>query len=281
MTRRDRTVALVVAMAALIGAFWFLALAPTRKESSGLDKKIATEQQRLTSAQAMVDLAEKARRGYQGDYAAVARLGQAVPADDDVASLVYQIDKAAGSRINFSTIKLKAGGVTAPAPLPPPPAAGEDASGDKGVKGDAKGDAAADPAAAGAGVASALPPGAAVGPAGFPTMPFTFAFAGQFFDIQSLLEKLNRLTTVGGSSIDVRGRLLTVDRVELTAAANGFPALTMQVDATAYLVPKEEGLTNGATPAGPGNTTTVNDKPPAGGVPTSSGSAALITGASR
>jgi hypothetical protein len=247
MTRRDRNVLLVVAAVALIVGFWFVVLAPTRKESSDLDNKIAKQEQRLATAQAKLATAQKAKSGYAADYAAVARLGQAVPADDDVASLVYQVDKAAGRKINFSSIKLKTGGGAAPS---------------------------GDPAAAGA----ALPPGAAVGSAGFPTMPFTFSFAGGFNDVQRLLERFNRLTTVSDDRIDVRGRLLTVDRVTLGAAADGFPALTMEVDATAYLVPKDEGLTDGATPAGPANSTTVNDKPPAGGVPTS---AALTTGASR
>ena len=251
MTRRDRTVLLVVLTIALIGAFWFLILAPTRKEASDLDKKVATEQQRLSAAQTKVAAAEDAKRGYAADYAAVARLGQAVPADDDVASLVYQIDKAAGRRINFSSIKLATTGGNAPTGAPEGGAAG---------------------------AATALPPGAAVGTAGFPTMPFEFGFAGKFFDVQNLLEKLNRLTTTSSKSIDVRGRLLTVDTVELSAASNGFPSLTMNIGATAYLVPKEQGLTNGATLAGPATTTTVNDKPPVGGVSTS---AALTTGASR
>lgn len=255
MTRRDRNVALIVAAVVLIAGFWFVVLAPTRKESSDLGVKIAAQQKKLTTAQAQVAAAQEAKRGYTADYAAVARLGQAVPADDDVASLVFQVDKAAGNKINFSSIKLKTNGTAAPPPAP------------------ANGAPAAAPAAT-----AALPPGAAVGSAGFPTMPFTFGFAGKFFDVQSLLERFNRLTTISDSRIDVRGRLLTVDAVRLGAAATGFPDLTMEIDATAYLVPKQEGLTNGATPAGPANATTVNDKPPAGGVPTS---AALTTGASR
>lgn len=256
MTRRDRNVILIVAAVVLIAAFWFVVLAPTRKESSELGTKIAAQEKKLVKAQAQVATAQEAKRGYSADYAAVARLGQAVPADDDVASLIYQVDKAAGNKINFSSVSLSAKGGAAP---PPPPANGA-------------------PAAAAPAAAATLPPGAAVGSAGFPTMPFTFAFSGSFFNVQDLLERFNRLTTVSNSRIDVRGRLMTVDAVRLSAAPSGFPRLTMEIDATAYLVPKEEGLTNGATPAGPANATTVNDKPPAGGVPTS---AALTTGASR
>src|SRR3954453_15318977 len=107
MTRRARSVLLIGAAIALIGGFWFPAIAPTRKDSSELTKKIAKQQQKLSSAQAKVAAAQEAKRGYAGDYAAVARLGQAVPADDDVASLVYQVDKAAARSVNFSSVKLR------------------------------------------------------------------------------------------------------------------------------------------------------------------------------
>ena len=173
MTRRDRNVILVVAAIALIAGFWFVVLAPTRKESSELTNKIAAQEQKLATAQAKVAAAQEAKRGYSADYAAVARLGQAVPADDDVASLVYQVDKAAGRKINFSSVKLKTSGGAAAA---------------RGTRGRAQ--RAGAPAAT-----TALPPGATVGSAGFPTMPFTFAFAGRFFDVQQLLERFNRLTT--------------------------------------------------------------------------------------
>ena len=114
MTRRDRNVLFVVGLAAIIGAFWFLVLSPTRKDSSDLDKQIATQQQRLTDAEAKLATAQKAKAGYQADYAAVAELGQAVPADDDIASMVYQLDKTAKSRhIDFRSVKLVTTGSSA------------------------------------------------------------------------------------------------------------------------------------------------------------------------
>ena len=41
--------------------------------------------------------------------------------------------------------------------------------------------------------AATLPPGATVGAAGFPTMPFTFVFNGRFFDMETFLARVNRL----------------------------------------------------------------------------------------
>jgi Tfp pilus assembly protein PilO len=248
VTRRDRNVLLVVAMAAVIGAFWFLVMAPTRKEASDLDKKIAQQQQRLTDAESKVATAQKAKRGYQADYAAVAELGQAVPADDDVASMVYQLDKAAkGKHIDFRSVKLGSG-------------SGGSASATTGTK---------------------LPPGATVGDAGFPTMPFTFNFDGSFFDMQKFLVSVNRLTRVKGDDINVRGRLLTIDRIVVGASRKGFPKVHAEVTATAFVVPPDEGLTDGATPSGPATSAASAPAPSDEGAPTATASAALTTGGSR
>ena len=193
MTRRDRNVLLVVVMAAVIGAFWFLVMAPTRKDSSDLDKKIAMQQQRLTDAEAKVVTAQKAKRGYQADYAAVAELGQAVPADDDVASMVYQLDKAAkGQHIDFRSVKL----VHVEHPerlgrLPRPRASCPRAR------------------------PSATPASR--------RCPFTFTFDGSFFDMQKFLVSVKRLTRVAGGDVAVRGRLLTIDRDHGRRFAQGLP----------------------------------------------------------
>jgi len=99
--------------------------------------------------------------------------------------------------------------------------------------------------------ASALPPGAVVGAAGFPTMPFDFAFTGSFFKLQDFLTRLDRFTEVRGQEITVRGRLLTVDGFSLTPSAKGFPNMLASVRATAYLLPREQGVAAGASPAAP------------------------------
>ena len=82
-------------------------------------------------------------------------------------------------------------------------------------------------------------------------MPFSFNFTGSFFNMQRFLKAIDGLTAVKGKSINVKGRLLTVDGVGLKAGVKGFPDVDATVAVTAYLLPADEGLTAGATPATP------------------------------
>jgi type II secretory pathway pseudopilin PulG len=240
VTARDRTVLIVVGLVAILGAFWYLAISPKRKEASDVAAQVASAQTRLAAAQASASTAEAARKQYSADYATVARLGKAVPVDDDMPSLVYQLSHTAkANKVDFRAIKLTSTGSSAPAPAGPA-AAVASANGT--------------PASSTAPVASvtpALPPGATVGAAGFPTMPFSFNFTGSFVNMQRFLKAIDGLTAVKGKSINVRGRLLTVDGVGLKAGVKGFPDVDATVAVTAYLLPADEGLTAGATPATP------------------------------
>jgi Tfp pilus assembly protein PilO len=204
--------------------------------------QVTAAQSRLDAAQASASTAEAARLRYSDDYATVARLGKAVPVDDDMPSLVYQLQTTAkANHVDFRSIKLNATGSPAPAPTAPA-AAVASANG----KTPAPAAASAASAASASTVSSALPPGATVGAAGFPTMPFSFNFNGSFFHMQRFLKAVNGLTDVNGKSIKVSGRLLTVDGVALKASAKGFPNVDATVAVTAYLLPADEGLTPGA-----------------------------------
>ena len=100
--------------------------------------------------------------------------------------------------------------------------------------------------------ASSLPPGAAVGTAGFPTMPFSFEFVGSFFRLEDFFNRVSGFTSVTpAGNLVVRGRLLSVDSFDLKAAPSGFPKVAASVKATAYVLPLGQGLTAGATAAGP------------------------------
>ncbi|HEY4098712.1 MAG TPA: type II secretion system protein GspM [Baekduia sp.] len=252
MTVRDRSVLIIVGFLAVVAAFWLLALSPKRKDAADISTQLQTAQQRLTTAQATAAGAESARASYDSDYATVARLGKAVPVDDDVPSLVYQLEHTAHtSKIDFRSISVTGGG-TAAAPAP---------TGAAAAVASANGTTTTAPAAT-----SALPPGAVVGTAGFPTMPFTFNFDGKFFPMQHFLHSLDGLTTVNGKSINVKGRLLTVDGVSLVAGPKGFPDVTATVAATAYLLPSDEGLAPGApadTSAAPSTATSAGTTPTA------------------
>lgn len=79
-----------------------------------------------------------------------------------------------------------------------------------------------------------------------------FNFKGDFFELANFFHRLKRFVYVAGDNVRVRGRLMTIDGVEYTAEPETFPALAATVKATVYLTPKAEGVTAGATPAGPG-----------------------------
>jgi len=231
MTLRDRLVILALALVALVAGGWFLVLAPMRDEAANLGAQIDTQRQLLASAQSDLAAGAEARREYARDYATVAQLGAAVPSDDNVASLLVQIQQAASaSKVRF--VSLKPGQSSgAPAPAPPPASGG--------------------PAAATQATTATLPPGAIVGSAGFPTMPFAFEFSGSFFHLSDFVGRLQRFLVVRNRELAVSGRFMTIDGIGLDAGARGFPQIDASVAATTYLLPANQGLTNGATPSGP------------------------------
>jgi hypothetical protein len=245
VTARDRLILMVLAVAGVLAAFWFLALTPKREETKSLSQQIATERQRLDAALVGAASARRAKQRYHSDYATVARLGKAVPTDDGVPSLVYQLQAAAaGSKVDFRSVKVGGGGA-APASATTAQQVADLAAAQKG------GSSSTATAPATQTAAATLPPGATVGTAGFPTMPFTFAFDGSFFAMQRFFDNVERLVRVRGDQVDVHGRLLTIDGFSLGPAPAGFPTVTAAINATAYLLPADQGLTAGATPAGP------------------------------
>lgn len=231
MTQRDRLMLFGALGIAVLVAGWFLVLTPRRDEAASLAEQVATQRQASETALADVAAGLAARREFGRYYATVARLGTAVPDNDNLPSLLFQVERAAqASQIDFRSLKVGQGsGAAAPAPTPP-----------------------VDPAAPATQATTAtLPPGAAVGPAGFPTMPFSFEFDGDFSRLSNFVGRLERFLVVHNRKLAVRGRFMTIDGISLSAAAEGFPHIMASVAATTYLLPASEGLTDGATAAGP------------------------------
>lgn len=230
MTQRDRTVVLVLAALVAAAAFWFVALKPKREEVTTAQDRITKAQGELSTANQSLDAARQSKEKYPSNYATVANLGKSVPVDSNQGSLVYQLEQIAKKRkVGFQSVELRGASASAPTT----------------------------PADASAGVTATLPPGAAVGPAGFPTMPFSFTFTGNFFTLQKFLADINGLTTVRkNGNIRVRGRLLQIDGIGLEAGARGFPDVQAKISATAYVLPEDQGLTAGAAPSSPEGTAT-------------------------
>ena len=243
MTTRDRLVIVGVLLVAALAGFWFLALAPKRKEAADLQAQIATQTQQLTTAQARATEAHQAKARYNDDYAAVARLGKAVPKSDALPSLVYQLQSVAHSaRIDFTSLKIAGSGGQGPTPAASAApaaaatgAASPSASASGGSSATPAASASTPPAPATQAAAATLPPGATVGSAGFPTMPFSFVFSGTYFDMERFFGDVQSFVRVKGKQVDVDGRLLSVDGFSLVAGPGGFPNVKASIVATAYL----------------------------------------------
>jgi Tfp pilus assembly protein PilO len=216
----------VVALVAAAGAYWFLLLTPKREEAATLSEQVSTKQSEIREAESTLAGYRAAEKTFKVNYATVARLGKAVPADDDVRSLMVQLEHAAAeSHVDFRSIAVAEASAAAP---------GVESTG------------------------TPPPPGSKpVGSAGFAVMPFTMEFSGSYLQLSKFFTRLEDFVAVrNGERLDVRGRLLRVESISMAPSDTGFPKLTAQVAASTYLTPESEGLTGGATPSGPASSTT-------------------------
>jgi Tfp pilus assembly protein PilO len=252
MSSTNRVIAAVLVVVALGVAFWAMLLSPKREEAKELGVRVEALETSLAQHEAEVAEAEAARDEFPTEYQRLVVLGKAVPGDDDVASLLVQMNRisdAAGGR--FSEMKLSASGEGTEAPAPPAAASAEGTS--------------VPPTEV---AASLLPLGATIGPAGLAAMPYEVTFNGNFFDVADFIKGLDSLVKTGDEEVTVDGRLLTIDGFSLEADPNeGFPALKASFSLTTYLTPPSEGVTDGATPETPGATTVTPAATTTGGAP--------------
>lgn len=237
MSARDRMVVIVLAAAAILAAAYLGVVSPERKKASELAAKVSEARQSLSAAEAKLTEAKSAQRRYAAAYATIVTLGEAVPADGEVPSLLYELDHIAGHvNVEFQTIS----------------ASGSSAS------------------------SSASSAEASLASAGFQQLPFSFTFEGSFFDLYHLMQRLQGLTvSLPSGGVNVKGRLLTIQSVSLSGGGSAAgsssnagssapkePQMTGTVTATAYVLPPGEALTAGASPAGPAGTTAATASEP-------------------
>jgi len=209
----------LVVLAAIAGG-WMLLVSPERQKAKSLEAEVSTAQASLSAAEGQLSSARAAQSQYSKAYASVVSLGKAVPATEEVPSLIFQLSHATTQRnVDFNSI----------------------------VTGSTGGSS----ASAGSG---------AVATAGFTQMPFTFGFNGGFFDLEKLFRSMTGFATYTKSgTVQVSGRLLTIQSVKLApenasgAASAGAKSLNLSgtITATAYVLPASQGLTAGATPESP------------------------------
>src|SRR2546430_17343534 len=128
MTTRDRLVLTALAAIALLGAVWLLAVSPERKKAAELNSKVSAASADMASAASQLAEARKARARYASAYASMVKLGKAVPAQDEVPALIYQLAQAS-RRPDVNLASIVAGtGAASSTPASTAPAAGASAA---------------------------------------------------------------------------------------------------------------------------------------------------------
>ena len=258
LTDRDRKIVMVIVPLLLILGYWFLLLSPKREESSKVGAKLPAARTAAESSEATQARLEGSRNSFEADYAEMIRLGKAVPPQLDMPSLIVQLEEAARSTgIKFISITRSENAETAtaaPAATTPPAESGAGQTAQKAEEGVA----AAQPAAPAEGEAAPAAPadgsapaagGATAAPPGLQTVPLELTFSGGFFELADLLHRIKRFVRVANDRVEVKGRLLTVEGLKFETVESDELKVTM--NASIYLVPKQEGVTAGATPSGP------------------------------
>jgi Tfp pilus assembly protein PilO len=245
VTRSNKILLTVVGFGLAVAAFWFLVLSPKREEITTLDGKISSKQAEVAQSQQMLATYETARGSYKKNYATLTRLGKAVPADDDVRSLMVQVEATAdGTGVDFGQIELGSGLGGAEAPAAP-----------------------ADGSATPQGQLAAAPGTIPVAGGALSAMPFNFQFTGGYFDLTTFFAKLEHFVSTNNKNLDATGRLLRIEKVSILPSTSGYPDMRASVGAATYVVPPVEPVKAGATapnsaqqattaPSSPGTSTT-------------------------
>jgi Tfp pilus assembly protein PilO len=250
-------IAILLVVAAAI-AFWTLALSPKRSEADKLDARSETLNASVEAARSELAQATAARHTFPTAYHQLVELGQAVPATDETPSLLVELQTLAlVSGVSFESIQLEGEGEAAPE------ATSEATETTSTPESSTTGTPAAEVVPATEVEASLLPLGASIGPAGLAVMPYTLTFKGEFFGIAKFIGKVDDLVRSSATKMAIDGRLVTINGFSLTTAseteggASGEPTeLQASFNVTTYLTPPGQGITAGATPSAPPESST-------------------------
>jgi type IV pilus assembly PilO-like protein len=283
LSDRDRRILLILIPIVVVVAYWFLILSPKRSDLTAARSQQHQAEQARDQAVAQAAQLEKARASFATDYAAVVKLGKAIPDTVDAPSLLVQLDTASkGTHIDFQSVTF---GARTPSttPIPTVPTSGPEqpegnaaAGGAPAQTGFGKATEAAGNAVTTANQASTAAGGdtstttttttttaapSTTAPS-LDTVALTFNFQGSYFDLADFFHRLKRFVYARNNQIFVRGRLMTIDTLSFSNAGTSTTTgkasnqLIATVGATVYLSPASQGVTGGATPQGPAGTTT-------------------------
>jgi Tfp pilus assembly protein PilO len=208
LRKRDRIVLGIVAAAALLGAFYMLALKPERQQVSSLQSQIATQREALATAQQSYNAGRAAQAALKVDGREWAALKLAVPEQSDIPALLRTLEKSADS-VHASMQSLSLAGATG---------------------------------ASAAASATAVPaPGTSTAAPAATPVPIQLSFSGGYVALNKLVSKLTGLVAISGGKVHATGPLLSINSVNLTGSSN----LTGNLTATIYQLAGPAGATTG------------------------------------
>jgi Tfp pilus assembly protein PilO len=266
LTRNHKLLLAVAAAGLLVAGFWFLLLAPQRKAAADLETQIAAKQRELAQAQQQMAAYEKARASYKANYAKLVSLGKAVPADDDVRSLMVQLDASTkASNVDFQNVEVGGGSSSAAATTT---ASTTGTTGTTGATGTS---------AASTGQLAAAPGLVPIGTTGVSALPFSLKFNGSYFNLSNFFSRLERFVAVRNERVRARGRLLRIESFSIAPSGESWPHMSASVGAASYVITPVAPL-GGASAATPAAGTP--STPPSGGTAPST-TTATVSGAAR
>ena len=245
MNQRKTALLAFVALIVGVGAFYQFVLSPKRAELAKLDAGITEQEQARDQANLQAAGYEKAKASYQANYAKVVEVGKAVPPDDDVRSLLVQLEGAAREdKVDFRLMNVGGGAAATPA-------AGTEAPTTPGTQ---------------------LVPGSDIA-----MLPFSFAFTGDYFKLSGFLGEVERFVRVRNDELESNGRLMLVTSFSMkTDNLLGYPKLRAEVGGTSYVTPPATEI-----PAAETGAPQEGASPDAGGALTPPTTTATATGAVR
>jgi hypothetical protein len=213
---RDRVALGVVLVAALIGAFYLLALKPERGKATSLDAAIAKQQATLVQEQQSVAAGRQAQATLRAETAQWDALRLAVPNQSNIPALLELLERNANAvHVNMQAISLSGtGGSSTSSSSTTTTSTGQSSS------------------ASGSSAATGV--------------PVQLTFAGGYAALNKLVHRLDSLVVFSGNSVRATGPLMTISNVALTGA----PKLSVQLNATIYQLSAATSAAGGTTGGG-------------------------------
>ncbi|HEY2056294.1 MAG TPA: hypothetical protein VGH14_20375 [Solirubrobacterales bacterium] len=231
MAQSTKTALAVVAIVVAAAVFWLFLLSPKRDKAGELSEQLSTARSTLVAESARATEGLTAKKKFRRDYQQLVLLGKAVPAEAETASLLVQLN-ALGRPESTPLVALASEG-----------GGGEEV------------EPTTDTGAPAETAALQQPPlGSKVGPAGLRAMPMKLGYLGGYFALVELMGHIDGMVATKRGRVSADGRLVTINSFFLKPVDNKtrFNLVTGGLNITSYTTPPDQGLTAGASLAGPG-----------------------------